>query len=279
MPDWRPAAPRLHGPFWRLLGELLPLGRSTAASAPCRVPSNPFAELKGGGAGSGEDGPARGRRRAWCARQRSDIALGAGARALLLAGDDRRDAVLPRATCSSRKRRVRLGGHRPRGWPPRRTALRRHSASATTLSRLGRVRGLGAAWRPCTGPVSRGAGGAEHGRLRLTGRSKAGLQAAGFRRGGLLAPVIVARGGLTRPSTCRRRWAARESRGAREWRVHFHVPIFLDQLQHFSTTQDFLRQIPGAAPRASADLAASRGRDLHLGRAARALSPGAGIAS
>jgi sugar phosphate isomerase/epimerase len=32
------------------------------------------------------------------------------------------------------------------------------------------------------------------------------------------------------------------SEGA-EWRVHFHVPIFYDQLQHFSTTQDFLRQI------------------------------------
>jgi hypothetical protein len=32
------------------------------------------------------------------------------------------------------------------------------------------------------------------------------------------------------------------SQGA-EWRVHFHVPIFLDRLQHFSTTQDFLREI------------------------------------
>ena len=28
-----------------------------------------------------------------------------------------------------------------------------------------------------------------------------------------------------------------------EWRVHFHVPIFLDELEHFSTTQDFLRDI------------------------------------
>jgi hypothetical protein len=28
-----------------------------------------------------------------------------------------------------------------------------------------------------------------------------------------------------------------------EWRVHFHVPIFLDELEHFSTTQDFLREI------------------------------------
>ncbi|MEZ5935486.1 MAG: metabolite traffic protein EboE [Alphaproteobacteria bacterium] len=28
-----------------------------------------------------------------------------------------------------------------------------------------------------------------------------------------------------------------------EWRVHFHVPIFLDKLQHFATTQDFLKDI------------------------------------
>ena len=28
-----------------------------------------------------------------------------------------------------------------------------------------------------------------------------------------------------------------------EWRVHFHVPIFLHQMEHFSTTQDFLREI------------------------------------
>jgi len=29
----------------------------------------------------------------------------------------------------------------------------------------------------------------------------------------------------------------------REWRIHFHVPIFLDEFEHFSTTQDFLRDI------------------------------------
>ena len=28
-----------------------------------------------------------------------------------------------------------------------------------------------------------------------------------------------------------------------QWRVHFHVPIFLQQLENFSTTQDFLREI------------------------------------
>lgn len=29
----------------------------------------------------------------------------------------------------------------------------------------------------------------------------------------------------------------------REWRVHFHVPVFLAELEAFSTTQDFLRQV------------------------------------
>jgi sugar phosphate isomerase/epimerase len=28
-----------------------------------------------------------------------------------------------------------------------------------------------------------------------------------------------------------------------EWRVHFHVPVFLDRLKDFDTTQDFLREI------------------------------------
>lgn len=28
-----------------------------------------------------------------------------------------------------------------------------------------------------------------------------------------------------------------------EWRVHFHVPVFLDELKDFGTTQDFLREI------------------------------------
>lgn len=42
-----------------------------------------------------------------------------------------------------------------------------------------------------------------------------------------------------------------EKQGDREWRVHFHVPIFLDDLGDFSTTQDFIRDMLGrqrAAP-------------------------------
>ena len=33
-----------------------------------------------------------------------------------------------------------------------------------------------------------------------------------------------------------------EAQGS-EWRVHFHVPVFLAEMEHFSTTQDFLRDI------------------------------------
>lgn len=29
---------------------------------------------------------------------------------------------------------------------------------------------------------------------------------------------------------------------SREWRVHFHVPIFMQQLEHFSTTQSFIQE-------------------------------------
>ena len=35
---------------------------------------------------------------------------------------------------------------------------------------------------------------------------------------------------------------AREAEGA-EWRIHFHVPVFLDELKDFGTTQHFLREV------------------------------------
>jgi hypothetical protein len=28
-----------------------------------------------------------------------------------------------------------------------------------------------------------------------------------------------------------------------EWRVHFHVPVFLEQMEHFGTTQSFLAEV------------------------------------
>jgi sugar phosphate isomerase/epimerase len=37
--------------------------------------------------------------------------------------------------------------------------------------------------------------------------------------------------------------ATSESAAGAEWRVHFHVPVFLEQMKHFGTTQSFLAEI------------------------------------
>jgi sugar phosphate isomerase/epimerase len=37
--------------------------------------------------------------------------------------------------------------------------------------------------------------------------------------------------------------AARDGRGSREWRIHFHVPLFREELGPFASTQDYLRGV------------------------------------
>ena len=57
---------------------------------------------------------------------------------------------------------------------------------------------------------------------------------------------VVARGGdgrLERFLDLPDALARIEENLGREWRIHFHVPIFLAQLEAFSTTQDFLREV------------------------------------
>ncbi len=49
--------------------------------------------------------------------------------------------------------------------------------------------------------------------------------------------------GLVRHKDLNDAFATADSAIGREWRVHFHVPIFLDRLEHFDTTQAFLREI------------------------------------
>ncbi|MEM7045287.1 MAG: metabolite traffic protein EboE [Pseudomonadota bacterium] len=67
---------------------------------------------------------------------------------------------------------------------------------------------------------------------------------AGFDEPVYLHQVIERRGdGLVRHLDLPDALAALDQALGHEWRVHFHVPIFLDELQHFSTTQDFLRDI------------------------------------
>jgi hypothetical protein len=38
-------------------------------------------------------------------------------------------------------------------------------------------------------------------------------------------------------------FASLDEREGGEWRSHFHVPVFLEHMQDFSTTQDFLREV------------------------------------
>ncbi|MDJ0944786.1 MAG: metabolite traffic protein EboE [Kiloniellales bacterium] len=49
--------------------------------------------------------------------------------------------------------------------------------------------------------------------------------------------------GLTRYLDLPEALAQAEGAGGREWRIHFHVPIFLEAMQDFGTTQAFLREI------------------------------------
>jgi sugar phosphate isomerase/epimerase len=64
-----------------------------------------------------------------------------------------------------------------------------------------------------------------------------------------LHQVVERRGGtLTRYLDLPQAFEALDASGdasgePREWRIHFHVPIFLDEIEHFSTTQNFLREI------------------------------------
>ena len=55
--------------------------------------------------------------------------------------------------------------------------------------------------------------------------------------------------------------------GPREWRTHFHVPVFLDDLGEFGTTR-FAIEDALKFHKAEAAVAPARDRDLHLGRAA-----------
>ena len=59
-----------------------------------------------------------------------------------------------------------------------------------------------------------------------------------------LHQVIERRGGrLVRHLDLPDALASIAESGGAEWRVHFHVPIFLDELKDFATTQPFLREI------------------------------------
>ncbi|HEX6141088.1 MAG TPA: metabolite traffic protein EboE [Geminicoccaceae bacterium] len=65
-----------------------------------------------------------------------------------------------------------------------------------------------------------------------------------FDDGVYLHQTIASRGGeLTRHLDLQDAFAAVDEERGAEWRVHFHVPIFLERMEHFGTTQSFLAEI------------------------------------
>ena len=65
---------------------------------------------------------------------------------------------------------------------------------------------------------------------------------------------VVARteaGGLLRFSDLPEAFESQEARAAREWRVHFHVPVYREELGAFSNTQAYLRELLALQQQAS----------------------------
>ena len=60
---------------------------------------------------------------------------------------------------------------------------------------------------------------------------------------------------------------ARSEHAGRDWRIHFHVPLFARDYDAFGSTQDYVEKVIGLAQRAAL-YHASRDRNLHLGRPA-----------
>ncbi len=108
--------------------------------------------------------------------------------------------------------------------------------------------------------------------LRLAQATPEALAALGAFSDGvyLHQTVVQSEGRLTRYRDLPDALAAVHGPGA-EWRVHFHVPIFMRELGRFESTQadllPLLRELATVCR-----LSAPRGRDVHLGRAARRIS-------
>ncbi len=236
-------------------------GARRAASAPCRAPSS---RSRGAGRGRAD------RRATWSATPRTSSPAasatgrthraGARARALLLPRDDRRDrATSSSSTCSAPPRCGSSASSPGLARGDAETALRRHLGvcydvchaavefedPAGSLARA--ARGRHRACRSCSS--------ARRCAIAAVGPATAG-QLAPVRRAGLPAPGGRAHGDGRDPPP-RSAGGARGARAqaeAREWRVHFHVPIFLAELQR-------LLDHPGVpAPRSWRCIASSRSR-------------------
>ena len=198
---------------------------------------------------------------------RQDVVARARARAVLPPRDHRRDGALLRGATSSRRRRwPRFGrAHRPRRAarrggapsPPRRVPRR--------LPHGGRVRGpggrrsaaLAARRHPRSGRSSSAracASGSDPGDRRSWPRSGPSPRASTCTRSSSAATAGSTRY-LDLPEALAA--AARDGGGAREWRIHFHVPLFREEL-------GAVREHAGLPPRAARRSSATRPDTPHL---------------
>ena len=80
-----------------------------------------------------------------------------------------------------------------------------------------------------------------------SGRAAAALHAFDGQIFQLLHPVVTFRrgadGALTRYTDLGEALGPYGAKDSEEWRVHFHVPVFLETLPEFGTTQAFLKDI------------------------------------
>ena len=281
----RRGAPRVHATAWRSCS---PRSCPTSPGSRGRVSTVP-GRLQGARARPGRrgphgraDGPPRGRRSTgsgsaparWC-RSRSSPSPAATWR------PSTRPCGSSRSTSSPRRRSPR-------------SAVSPGSGAARARPRSGATWGCAstpATWRsssrtPPPGSRRCGRAGIRVGKVQVSaglrvrmdpGRSRRSWRRSGPSRRASTSTRWSSGGtaGWSATSTCPRRWTrrARDGGGPREWRIHFHVPALPRGARP-------VREHAGLPPRgarpppARGAHAAPRGRDLHVGRAARGLPAG-----
>ena len=280
LPDWRDAA-RLDytNLLADLLAQLLPRRRSTARGSISTVPGafKPHADSAGR------------QWRAWssscCATRRTSCRSSAHraahrararARALLPPRDRRRDGAFFREHLHSAAAAARLG--ELTGLDAA-AAARRCGATSACASTSATRRSSSRIPRQCLQALE--AAGIAMAKIQVTAglripRVDARTSADALRRfdDAVYLHQVVERSagracGASPTSSTHALASAAGASGDCEWRVHFHVPVFLETLDALRLDAGVRARGAGAAP-AAAPFAAPRGRDLHLGGAARA---------
>ena len=181
------------------------------------------------------------------ARSRQARRAGARARAALLPRDDRRDdRVLRRATCMApRPSSGRWSSPGSTGRLPRARCTSTSVSASISAMPPSSSRTPPSALAPSTcrhlHPQDADQRRAPAARARRASRSP--RCAASTTRSTCTRSCSAGTDASSASSTCPPPASLDDALGDREWRVHFHVPIFLDRLVPFASTQAFVREV------------------------------------